>query len=485
MTIPTASASSANSSTISKPVVSSTSTTGSINSSNGQNKEDQKRTNLVLWVTYINVVLYALSYQLQRPVEPFLIEQLTNTPGNGDGEEGNSGRSSSSSISESDVARNYGNLQSFFSFCQFFGSPLVGILIDRIGVRATSCIVFSASALSYAILSQSHDMTMLFISKIPTIFQAFFLVAQATSSAATHGDSALRAAALGRMTTAYTIGATVGPAIGGTLAESGDYYAGAKIAVVGSLISAMLSLLFLPGSKEKKTSDNIDAKNYKNNSFERSKASFAEDLKDAVSIALRPEIWPLLMVKVMGGVAASIHSTALPLVLTQTLDFEPAQLGFSMSCSMFAVAAFGAVGMAPLTSYFGSFGMMNIGLISRSAIGLLLAFITSISSKDDLERTMILIICFVVFYGLSQHILATGITTQTTGSVDKDEQGALLGLEHSLFSLARIFGPFLGTCLLESGGLWMVEAMCGALDLVLAASLSATLPMSARHSKFS
>ena len=471
MTIPNASASSAN--------ISTTGTTGSINSSSSsQNKEDTKRTNLVLWVTYINVVLYALSYQLQRPVEPFLIEQLTNTPGNADGEEGNS------NSSESDVARNYGNLQSFFSFCQFFGSPLVGILIDRIGVRATSCIVFSASALSYAILSQSHDLTMLFISKIPTIFQAFFLVAQATSSAATHGDSSLRAAALGRMTTAYTIGATVGPAIGGTLAESGDYYAGARFAVVGSLISAILSLLFLPGNEEKKTSDKNGTEKLKNKSLQKSQSSsFAEDLKDAVSIALRPEIWPLLMVKVMGGVAASMHSTALPIVLTQTLNFEPAQLGFSMSCSMFAVAAFGAVGMAPLTAYFGSFGMMNIGLISRVFIGLLMAFIVSISSKDDLERTMILIIGFVVLYGLSQHILATGLTTQTTGSVDKDEQGALLGLEHSLFSLARIFGPFLGSFLLESGGLWMVEAICGALDLVLAASLSVTLPT--RHSKFS
>jgi hypothetical protein len=30
-------------------------------------------------VTYLNIVLYALSYQLQRPIEPFLIRSLIHT----------------------------------------------------------------------------------------------------------------------------------------------------------------------------------------------------------------------------------------------------------------------------------------------------------------------------------------------------------------------------------------------------------------------
>ena len=33
-------------------------------------------TDTVLWITYVNIVLYALSYQLQRPVEPYLIQSL-------------------------------------------------------------------------------------------------------------------------------------------------------------------------------------------------------------------------------------------------------------------------------------------------------------------------------------------------------------------------------------------------------------------------
>ena len=172
-----------------------------------QSKATDSSTDAVLWITYANIVLYALCYQLQRPVEPFLIQSLTEQ------EQAEGLLPETSSVNQT-----YGNLQSFFSFCQMFGSPLVGILLDRIGIRKTSCVVFVASALSYGILASASDLKLLFVSKIPTIFQAAFLVAQATAATATGDNAALRAAALGRMTTAYTIGATIGPALGGYLA---------------------------------------------------------------------------------------------------------------------------------------------------------------------------------------------------------------------------------------------------------------------------
>jgi predicted MFS family arabinose efflux permease len=408
---------------------------------------------------------------------------------------GNSNDGGSNSVSTT-----YGNLQSFFSFCQVFGSPLVGILLDRIGIRNTSCIVFLASGLSYAILAGATDLAWLFLSKIPTVFQAAFLVAQATAATSTGGDSALRAAALGRMTTAYTIGATIGPVVGGYLAGNGDYYAGAKLAVAGSLVSVVLSFLFLPdnaSSKEQQHENTITTtgNNGKTNNVDdltyssplKKRKSFLDDLRRSRDIASRPSIWPLLVVKTLGGVCASMHSTALPLVLTQTLHFEPQQLGVSMSVSMFAVAAFGAFAMAPLTNALGSFGMMNAGLMIRSVLGLVMAAIVSLSAANgedkSRETTIIQVIAVTILYALSQHILATGLTTQTTGSVDKLEQGSLLGLEHSLFSLARIGGPALGTILLGigPGSLWSVEIACGSLDLALAAVLSVTLPQSTKR----
>jgi OCT family organic cation transporter-like MFS transporter 18 len=140
-----------------------------------------------LWVTYINIVLYAICYQLQRPVEPFLIESLSK------GENAET------------VSQTYGNLQAFFSTIQTIGSPLVGILLDRVGIRKASAMVFMSSALSYAILASASDLNLLFLSKVPTALQHAFLVAQATAATSTGGDAAARAAALGRMTTGKQI----------------------------------------------------------------------------------------------------------------------------------------------------------------------------------------------------------------------------------------------------------------------------------------
>lgn len=146
----------------------------------------EKTNKRILLVTYINIVLYALCYQLQGPVEPFLVKEL--------------------SKEAETVVTSYGRLLSFFSTIQTVGSPFVGILLDRIGIRNASAMVFLASAASYAILSQAKTMDLLFWSKVPTALQHAFLVAQAIAATTCQGNEASRAQALGRMTTAYTIG---------------------------------------------------------------------------------------------------------------------------------------------------------------------------------------------------------------------------------------------------------------------------------------
>ena len=402
---------------------------------------------LALWITYLNIVLYALCYQLQRPVEPFLVGALSQKAGD-DG--------------AASINKTYGQLNSFFSAVQTIGSPLVGILLDRVGIRYASALVFLASAVSYAILAQSTDLTLLFLSKIPTALQHAFLVAQATAATSTRGDAAARAQALGRMTTAYTIGATIGPALGGYLVDTvGDLYLGAKLAVVGSLLSVFLSLWFLP---------NVSQPNNSNKKHPVRSESFLDDLKKSGEMAMRSSLWPLLVVKVLGGVSASMLSTALPLVLTQNLKFDSSQLGMNMSTSMFAVAGFGAVAMAPLASHVGAPGMARIGLLCRALLETTLAFIVSNASGNDFH-SVVRVVIISVLYALSSHALATGLTTQTTGVVDKTEQGALLGLEHGLFSLARIGAPPLSTYLLSKGSFWYVMSVCSLIDLALVGTL--------------
>jgi MFS transporter, OCT family, solute carrier family 22 (organic cation transporter), member 18 len=423
-----------------------------------------------LVVTYVNIVLYALCYQLQRPVEPFLVQQL-----------------SKDGSSNGDVTHTYGQLQSFFSTIQTIGSPFVGILLDRLGVRLASTIVFASSALSYYILSIATTLPTLFYSKIPTALQHAFLVAQAVAAIACQGDEAARAQALGRVTTAYTVGATLGPAIGGLLAEHGDLYIGAQVAVAGSVLSVILSLIFLPDEAASKNSTGTppdvpighNDENHSNVKMIKKKRSFMDELKHSAEIATRSGLWPLLVIKVISGVASSMFDTALPIVLTQQLHFDPAALGLMMSSSMFVSAAFGVVGIHMVTKAVGAIGMIQWSLLLRPVLNFFVASIVT-SSISPIEvaittmSTTTLMIVTTTLRGLASHALATGLTTRSTGIVSSQEQGTLLGLEHGLFSMARIAGPALGTGIYSVAGnsFWAVAVACGCTDISLLAVLS-------------
>ena len=337
-----------------------------------------------VWLVLLNVTLYAVCYQLQRPVEPFLVKSLS---------EGADG---------AEVARTYGRLQSFFSFVQTIGSPVVGALLDAVGARACSVVVFAASAASYGVLASATSVRHLFLSKLAAALQHGFLVAQAcVASATASGDPAARAAALGRLTTAYTIGATIGPTLGGWFGARGDLYRGARLAVAGSLLSAALSLL-LPGAAAAPAGATAGGR-----------ASLAKTLE----IARRPAVRPLLAVKVVGSVAASMHSTAAPLVLTQRVGLDASALGLSMSASSVAVAALGAFGMAPLVARVGAPGCARLGLAVRGALVLALGglFAAAIAAGSAGPGLAAAVVGASVCHACAAHVLATSLTTQTTG----------------------------------------------------------------------
>jgi hypothetical protein len=114
----------------------------------------------------------------------------------------------------------------------------------------------------------------------------------------------------GHNTTAYTIGATLGPALGGYLAGNGDFYISAKMAVFGSLVSVALSLFYLPDVAETLSSSSSSSSSTDAAAVSpglKRKRSFVDELRNSGEIALRSSLWPLLMVKVLGGVTSSMR----------------------------------------------------------------------------------------------------------------------------------------------------------------------------------
>lgn len=306
------------------------------------------------------------------------------------------------------------------------------------------------------------------------------------------GDTSSRAAALGRMTTAYTIGATIGPALGGYLGET-DLYAGARLAVWGSVVSIVLSVVYLKDHKRRDKDDSSSCCKSAMQQSNRQSSAFMQSMKRSASYLHHPIIGPLLFIKLLNGISSSAFSTILPLIMTNELNFGTAELGYYMSANSLSVALFACVGIGPSMNLLGdrADGLAFWGIGCRAgafvAFGLIVTQVVSIMGDDSeivvSNQAMLVTTLASIVVSLTSHAHATSLTTLTTGSVSSEERGAILGLEHGLFSMARIVGPPLGTTLLSRGpvlfgldgigadGLWRVVFICVMIDLALLALL--------------
>lgn len=386
------------------------------------------------WLIYVLVVNYALCYQLQRPIEPFLVDKLV-----------------TGGASESAIA--FGKVSAFFSVAQGVGSLVMGFILDSFGVRVGLMVNFIACAMQYYLLSISNSLEMLFLSKVPGMLMGGFLCAQ-TAVATITKDGPDRVAALGRLTSAYTVGGVLGPYLGGVLGSSGDYYYGARLATYGSL--GACALVFLLPSKPATTT------------LTKKKTEVQQQEKDdegnevaAISwfsqcIHILAVVGSLLSIKVTTGIGNNMARSVQPLILKNELSFGEAAMGSVMS-AQYAFGGFAnAFLLAPLTVILGG----NIVTVVRKCVfimgsvyalqGFLFSPYCPFSEQLGLlskgsELGGCIFVGIALLLSTFQFALATGITAGTQALVSKKVLGTLMGLEHSIFAIAGMLGPLLGS----------------------------------------
>lgn len=402
-----------------------------------------------LHVVYLLVILYALCYQLQSPLEPFLVDSL--------------------SAKDADGAAAYARLQSFFSVVQMVGSFMVGYLLDVFGIRVMFALNFIGCAMSYGLLAHATTLDGLYLSKMPAVLMAGFLCAQ-TAAAKLTPAGAERATALGRLTSAYTVGGVIGPALGGAIGVQ----AAARLAVAGSLLAVCLVLL-LPSTVEAALQPTTgggaaDAPRTAGSHAKRGagptvvappKAAAPLD-DDAPSFFGRVHsilllTWPLVLTKMASGVVNSSMGAARPLLLKNEFQFDAARLGIFMSASFFGSACVG-LRLGAITSYLGGNRQTIIKCLSMMACGyaaMAAAFEPLVAGVGRLtpHNGVWLYASLSLALALFQFPLATTITALTTGAVPANLKGMQVGIEHTTFAFASLLGPSIGVAVLETFGL--------------------------------
>jgi MFS transporter, DHA1 family, tetracycline resistance protein len=139
-----------------------------------------------------------------------------------------------------------GVLATIFAAMQFFGSPILGTLSDRVGRRPVVLLSNLGTAFDYAILALAPTLGWLFIGRIVLgATTASITVASAYIADVTAEDK--RAGAYGMISAAFGVGFVVGPALGGMLAVYGlrvpFWVAGAL-----SLVNFLYGVFVLPES---------------------------------------------------------------------------------------------------------------------------------------------------------------------------------------------------------------------------------------------
>ena len=63
----------------------------------------------------------------------------------------------------------FGQLQTIFAVTQLLGGPLFGRVGDVLGEKFALVLAFSGATLSYLLMGLSHNLTLLFLSRLPSV----------------------------------------------------------------------------------------------------------------------------------------------------------------------------------------------------------------------------------------------------------------------------------------------------------------------------
>jgi len=374
-----------------------------------------------------------------------------------------------------DSRAQYGQLQSFFSLVQTFGSFLVGILLDRLGAKTGFIFVFVGSALSYGLLAYSTSMSMLYLSKVPALLQHAFLVAQALVSVSVPEEDLDQA--LGFLMTAYTIGATVGPFVGGLVGATGDYYLGAKLAAAGSILSVLLTLL-IP-SKDTLKDDHKDEGKKKKQTESTDAFQSLGVLGMLKQIITHPVVVCVLLTKLVSSIANSVAQATKPMVLKNEFGVLEAGMGLSMSVGMAANAFSGAFLVGALKGRLSRSSVVSLCLLVMVACHCaaaavapstpLLGSILEASKQLGMEEWVhpsLAYIFFGILGSVFAFVMATVLTAVSTSAVPDSHRGSLMGIEHGMFSLARVGTPTAGSYVLITYGTQAVSFLSAGVILI-------------------
>ncbi len=305
--------------------------------------------------------------------------------------------------------------------CQSLATPIWGSLSDRFGRRPILLISMAGHVGAYLILGFADSLALLMVSRLlsgttsANISTAFACVADVT-------PPEKRAAAMGKISAAFSLGFAAGPALGGFLAgndiATANFQRPAMAAAAFALIAFLAVLFFLP-----ETRPPVAKAQPGDPTGPTLSANFGQ-------VARRPIITLMLILCLIVMTFIAARETIFPLWAHYRVGLNPRELGLLITYTATVIASIQLFGIGRLANRFGELAMVKTSLVCFG-IGWMLLVVA-----PNFSWIMIGMTTGAVGSALFQTCLQTMISQRAGPS----ERGLVLGVYQSAGSLSRFVG---------------------------------------------
>lgn len=350
-----------------------------------------------IWIIFLIIFVNLLGFGIILPLLPYYVESLGAGP------------------------IMIGLITATYSLFQILSAPVLGELSDKFGRRPVLLISIFGTAVSFLLLGVANSLPVLFLSRIlDGVTGGNISTAQAYIADITTKEN--RTQGMGIMMAAFSLGLVIGPALGGLLSVYG-YSVPAFVAAAVAMIATVCTYFFLPESRTSTPEIKTAAKK---------KQVFS--IRDFLDALTHPEIGLLLNISFMTMLAFALMQGTFALYTEHTLH-----LGAQANGLIFAYL--GLVGVIVQIFLLKKVlkSIPEHRLINLSTLLMAISFGLLVVSSN-----IVILLIAVTLLALTSSISRPVITGHMSKRTPDDEQGNVAGMNQSVNSVARLFGPLFG-----------------------------------------